>query len=169
MATKAMVTIEEYLRTSYEGTDREYIDGEVVERSMHTKKHSAVQARLVEIFYDLRRVGLPFRSYPELRHRATERRVRIPDVAIFAGPEPEEDVPTIPPLVAVEILSSDDRMTQVLEKLREYDTFGVPHIWLIDPEKKELYVYQHGSLSAVRECSIPEYSVTITHGTIFDI
>ena len=136
---------------------------------MPTKKHSALQARLIEIVYDLKRAGLPLRAYPELRHRLTQTLVRIPDLVIFAGPEPEEDVPTVPPLVAVEILSPDDRATLVLEKLREYDHFGAEQIWLIDPEKQELYAYSHGILSQVREFVIPEYSVTISHESIFSI
>lgn len=169
MATKTMVTIDEYLRTSYEGTDREYVNGEVVERSMPSLDHSEIQVRWIEIFYDLKRAGLPFRAYSELRHRLAMDRVRIPDVAVFAGPRPEAQVPTIAPLVAIEILSPDDRMVLILEKLREYDSFGVPHIWLVDAEKKALYVYSQGTLSAVQEFTIPEYSVTISQATIFDV
>ncbi len=44
------MTIDEYLRTSYEGTDREYVDGEVVERSMPSLDHSEIQVRWIEIF-----------------------------------------------------------------------------------------------------------------------
>jgi len=169
MAVKTLVTLDDYLATSYDGTDREFVEGEVVERSMPNKKHSALQARLIEIVYDLKRAGLPFRCYPELRHRLSQSLVRIPDVVIFAGPEPEEEVPTVPPLVAVEILSPDDRATLVLEKLRDYDQFGAEQIWLIDPEKQELYSYSHGTLSQVREFVISEYAVTISHETIFSI
>ncbi len=169
MAVKTLITIDEYLGTSYEGTDREYVEGEVVERSMPTLDHSEIQARWVEIVYELKRQGLPLRALTELRHRLFLERVRIPDVAIFAGPRPEEQVPTIPPLVAIEILSPDDRAILILEKLREYDSFGVAHIWLVDPEKQELYTYTHGTLSAVREFTIPEYSVTISHATIFTV
>jgi len=169
MATKTMVTLDEYLATSYEGTDREYVDGEVVERSMPTYDHGEMQMHWGVIVHGLRRQGLPFRAVSEVRHRVSSERVRIPDVAIFAGPRPEEQVPAIPPLVAIEILSPDDRMTQILEKLREYDDFGVAHLWLIDPLKKMLYVYSQGTLSAVQEFTIPEYSVTISHATIFDV
>lgn len=169
MAVKNLITLDEYLGTSYEGTDREYVQGEVVERSVPTLDHSEMQARWVEIVYELKREGLPLRAFTELRHRLFPERVRIPDVAIFTGPRPEEQVPTIAPLVAIEILSPDDRATLILEKLQEYDAFGVPHIWMIDPAKKELYTYAHGTLSAVREFTIPEYSVTISHATIFTI
>ena len=45
MSTKSAVGIEEYLRTSFEGLDREYVDGEIVERplpdQLHSKAHAA--------------------------------------------------------------------------------------------------------------------------------
>jgi Uma2 family endonuclease len=37
-------------------------------------------------------------------------------------------VPDTPPLIVVEILSPDDRLTEVREKLEEYRAWGVPHV-----------------------------------------
>ena len=34
MSTKALMSVEEYLRTSFDGSDCEYLDGEIVERNM---------------------------------------------------------------------------------------------------------------------------------------
>jgi len=45
MATKPLVPVEEYLRTSFDGPDREYLDGEIVERNVGENQHSEVQAR----------------------------------------------------------------------------------------------------------------------------
>ena len=169
MAVKTLVTLDEYLGTTYEGTDREFVEGEVVERSMPTYDHGEMQMHWGVIIHELKRHGLPLRAVSEVRLRVSGERVRVPGVAIYAGPRPEERVPSIPPLAAIEILSPDDRMIQVLEKLREYDDCGVAHIWLIDPEKRELYCYADGNLIAVREFTLPEYSVTIAHETIFSI
>ena len=54
VATQTLIPIEEYLRTVYE-PDAEFVDGEIVERSLGEDPHSAVQVRLVEIFYELRK------------------------------------------------------------------------------------------------------------------
>jgi Uma2 family endonuclease len=43
--TKTLMTAEEYLRTSFEGVDREYVDREIVERPMPTYDHGEIQAR----------------------------------------------------------------------------------------------------------------------------
>ncbi len=169
MAVKTLVTLDGYLGTSYEGTDREYVAGEVVERSMPTYDHGEMQMHWGVIIHELRRGGLPLRAVSEVRHQVSADRIRVPDVAIYAGPQPEGRVPSIPPLAAIEILSPDDRIVQLLEKLREYHEFGVAHIWLIDPEKRKLYCYTDGNVIAVREFTLPEYSVTISHESIFSI
>jgi len=56
--------------------------------------------------------------------------------------------------LAIEILSEDDRMTNVMEKLEEYDRKGVPNIWLIDPRLRKMSVYLNGALNEVRGDSI---------------
>ena len=55
MATSVLVSPEDYLATSFEGPEREYVDGRVVERNAGENPHSEVQARLIEIFYELRK------------------------------------------------------------------------------------------------------------------
>ena len=55
MATKPLVSAEEYLRTSFDGPDREYVDGEIVERNVGENQHSKAQGRLIEVFYELRK------------------------------------------------------------------------------------------------------------------
>jgi hypothetical protein len=50
MATKALVTPEKYLRMSFDGPDREFVDGDIVERNVGDKQHSRVQGRMVVLF-----------------------------------------------------------------------------------------------------------------------
>src|SRR2546425_11746683 len=107
MSTKSAISLEEYLKTSFDGLDREYVDGEIVERTLPDLLHSETQWRLSGLIWDLSKT-LPFHGRTELRSRVAQTRVRIPDVSIYAGEEPTERVPTQPPLVAIEILSPDD-------------------------------------------------------------
>src|SRR2546422_8402948 len=46
-------------------------------------------------------------------------RYRVPDIAVYFGNEPADNVPTLPPDVVVEILSEDDRYVEILAKLAE--------------------------------------------------
>lgn len=77
MAT-VTITMQEYLRTSYEG-DREYIDGEVRERNIGLQMHSRSIATLVGmLFGQTRAAGLIL--LPCLRLRVSDTRIRVPDV-----------------------------------------------------------------------------------------
>ena len=166
MSTKSAVSIEEYLRTSFEGLDREYVDGEIVERSLPDELHSKTQWRLSGLIWDLSKTR-PFHGRAELRSRVRATRVRIPDVAIFAGAEPNASVPTEPPLVAIEILSPDDRHSEVMQKFEEYQEWGVRYVWLVDPARRRLQVYDSGTLREVASLEIPEYDVRFTPAEIF--
>ena len=53
--------------------------------------------------------------------------------------------------LTIEILSEDDKMTKVMEKLEEYEAKGVPNIWLIDPRLRKMSVYSGGDLHEVRD------------------
>ena len=65
MAAKALIPVEEYLRTSYEDLDREYVDGEVVERPMppcvavEILSPGDTATRLREKLLEYRALGVP--------------------------------------------------------------------------------------------------------------
>lgn len=159
------MTPDEYLHMVFDGPDCEFVDGEVVERAMPDLSHSGCQSRLIEICYELRKIH-PLYAFAELRHRLSSQMYRIPDVAIHYGARPTQSVPSTPPLVAIEIISPDDRYTNIVRKLREYAEWGVPHIWVIDPEERTLSVF-HDALRPVSMFEIPELGVTISKAEIF--
>ena len=166
MATKAQVSVEEYLRMSFDGPDREYRDGEIVERNVGERLHGTMQGRLIVLFYELSKKK-PFFAIPELRLNVGPRDYLIPDVSVFAEQPPDESYPSRPPYVAIEVLSPDDRMKEVTAKLEVYRQWGVPNIWLIDPYSKRLYVYDDSGLHEVTAYALPEYEVMLPAGEIF--
>jgi Uma2 family endonuclease len=165
-ASTTPITLDEYLKTSYPDGDREFVDGEVVERPISSKSHSKHQRRLIEVFYELAKRH-PFSAFPGLRVRVGEDRVRIPDVVIYAGAEPDEEVPAAPPYIAVEILSPDDRVQHLMEKLREYRAWGVAHIWVIDPQFKTMAEFGSSGLLDVMAYRLPEHDLQITFADLF--
>jgi Uma2 family endonuclease len=166
MGTKTLMSVDEYLHTSFDGADREYLDGEAVERNMGNKGHSRAQGRFVHLFsLEEDRTGLYV--LPELRHRLTANRFRIPDVAVFEG-EPAEQVPSSPPFLAIEVLSPDDRVGYIVPKLEELRQWGVPNIWVADPEDRKLFTYGPTGLHEVASLTLlPKYSITFTREQIF--
>jgi Uma2 family endonuclease len=121
MSSKVLVDVEEYLRTSFDGADCEYLDGEIVERNMGELPHSnsTVEGRLVYLLMQLSpRLGI--QVHPEIRIQIHSRRYRVADIAVWRAGDIGQRIPSVPPLLTIEILSSEDRMTRMYTKIREY-------------------------------------------------
>jgi Uma2 family endonuclease len=166
MGTKAALPVAEYLQTSFPDLDKEYRDGELVERSLPDNLHSKTQGLLIAFFVALRK-AFPLFTRPELRLKIRPGLYLIPDVAIFHPAEPQQPVPDNPPFVTIEVLSIDDKMARVREKLEEYRSWGVPHVWLVDPHSKRLYTCDAG-LVEVPTLQIPELGIDLTPADIFE-
>jgi Uma2 family endonuclease len=165
MGTKAAISEEEYLHTSFPGVDCEYRDGELVERTLPEYIHGRTQTRIV-FFFELLRERLSVFASVETRLKLREGLYLIPDVSVF-WPTPPASVPDAPPLVAIEVLSPDDRMAAVREKLQEYRAWGVGHVWLVDPHSHRLYTCDTG-LTEVISFFVPELNLTLGPEQIFD-
>ncbi len=165
MGTKAALSVEQYLHTSFPDLDMEYRDGEVVERSLPTYLHGKTQFLILAFFGALRKT-LSLYVCAETRMRLRAGLYLIPDVAVFHPDEPGE-VPDFPPLIAIEILSLDDRLAAVRDKLEEYRAWGVVHVWLVDPYSKRMYTC-NGGLTEVQALTVPELGVELKASDVFE-
>ena len=166
MGVKAAASLDEYLRTSFPDLDREYRDGEIVERTLPDTLHSRAQA-LIAFFFETLRQRLSVFAYPELRLKLREGLVLIPDVCVYWPERPASRFPEVPPLVAIEILSTDDRLTSVREKLEEFRAWGVKHVWLVDPHSRRMYTCDAG-LTGVAKLPVTEIDAELTPSDIFE-
>jgi Uma2 family endonuclease len=136
MATLTGVPVEEYLRTYYD-PDREYVDGQLVERHVGEYDHSLLQI-LLGAELNLRRRERGFRVFAEQRVRVSdEPRYRIPDLCVKALPHHKTSVLTRPDLV-IEIVSPDDEPVEMIAKIADYQAAGIPYIWVANPYKRTL-------------------------------
>jgi hypothetical protein len=165
MGTFTATSVEEYLHSSFTGTDREYRDGALIERSMPDYLHGKTAAMLIALFMALRKQLFLF-PCTETRMRLRAGRFLIPDVAVFHLEEPGL-IPESPPLIAIEILSPDDRLFEVREKLEEYRDWGVPHVWLLDPHSRRFYTCSQG-LREVSRFTVDELGIEISPEQLFD-
>jgi Uma2 family endonuclease len=145
-AARTLISVEEYLHSSidYE-PDAEYVDGEIEERPMGQYDHAAWQEALILWFRSHAREW-SIRVKPEYRVKVSPTRFRVPDVTVFPRDLVKENVLTHPPIAVFEILSPEDTMTRVLRKLNDYEAMGIPHIWVIDPENGQSYVFREKQL-----------------------
>lgn len=129
--TPLLISVEEYLHTVYR-PDCDYIDGEVQERNMGETPHARLQiffARYFAAFED----EWNFETLTEQRVQIGPRCFRIPDVALVTISGDYLRIVRTPPLLCVEILSSEDRMKKVQERIDDYARMGVQSMWVIDP------------------------------------
>lgn len=163
MSTATLVPVEEYLNTSYD-PDVEYVDGVLVERNVGDWLHSLIQRNLV---FALTRGYPHIYAVPELRSQTKQTRFRLPDVCVLLAP-PRTKYLVDAAHIAIEILSEDDRMSSVLEKLEEYAAKGVPNIWLIDPRLQRMSVYIDGNIELVKGNTISTSDgIQLTRDEIF--
>jgi Uma2 family endonuclease len=169
MGAATLVSIEEYLSTSY-SPDREYIDGRIVERNLGEKTHSSIQGNLFGWFWD-RRKQIPFRAFLEQRVQVSATRFRVPDVTVVRTSQTQGQIFTSPPHLCIEILSKDDTMVYMQEKIDDYLRFDVPYVWIINPRLRKGYVATKSGIveaaSGILETSDPEIRVPVEE--LFDI
>ena len=106
--------------------------------------------------------------FPEQRVQIKPNRFRVPDVCVVAGAEPEEQILTTPPLVCIEIMSKDDRWSQMQEKIDDYLSFGVQHVWVIDPRSRKAYEFTAGGMHEVRELRAQNPEIVVPLQALFE-
>ncbi len=132
------IPVEEYLATSYR-PDCDYVDGEIEERNVGEFDHSLVQGLLFRLFFDNKDVWKT-RVTPEQRIRLAPGKVRVPDICVMRSDSPKEQVVTRSPLICIEILSPEDKLRKMRERIDDYLVFATEHVWIIDPGLRKAYV-----------------------------
>jgi Uma2 family endonuclease len=156
MAAGTLISVDEYLRTSY-SPDKEYVDGVLLERLVGEKPHSRIQRNLI---IALAGKYPAVRIWPELRMQTVADRHRIPDVSLTLT-EPEGNILREPPFIAIEILSAEDTVTRLIEKLKEYEAVGTPNIWVFDPRLRQMFIFRSNAL-----CEVTEEIIVTSDGAI---
>ena len=164
--TTAYVPVEVYLRSSFE-PDAEYVDGVIQERAVGELDHAAWQKAIQQWFWR-REEEWEIRVFAELRVQVLPTRYRVPDVVVLGNTGPLKEMEQIvrtPPVAVFEILSPEDTLPRVLEKLSDYENMGVRGIFVIDPKSGKKYQYESGDLRHVEAADITvkqsEYAVNL--------
>ena len=143
-----------------DGKAYELVDGRLVERNMGAES-SWIGGRLhsrLDWFCEEHHLGWVWpadNGYQCFAH--APKLVRRPDVSfIRAGRLPGDALPTgyirIAPDLAVEVVSPNDLVAELDEKLEDYQKAGVRLVWVIYPESRTVSVYRgDGSASRLHQ------------------
>jgi Uma2 family endonuclease len=138
VSATALVSLEQYLETSYR-PDREYLEGELLERNVGEFDHARLQMLLSSYLFN-REKEWGIVVVIEQRVQVKARRFRIPDITVLLA-RPAGPIITEPPFLCVEILSPRDSMQQMQQRIDDYLAFGVRYVWVIDPRTRRAVVH----------------------------
>jgi Uma2 family endonuclease len=144
-----LYTVEEFMALPDDGNRYELVEGELVEMGQPGDKHGRISKRLDKVltnYVDEKNLGL---VYGPTGFRLAPRTVRAPDLAFVQTERvpPETDgAVEVPPDLAVEVISPNDKWSEIVAKVREYQTAGVGLIWLIDPYTPSVMIYHQNDV-----------------------
>jgi Uma2 family endonuclease len=126
----------------------ELLRGEVVFMSPSGSLRAVVAATLGGILYDFvsqRKLGWVFGAEGGFLIRRDPDTVRAPDAAFVSADRMPGSVPSGffpgPPDLAVEVLSPNDRASDVFAKVSDWLETGCRSVWVVDPETRSIAVY----------------------------
>lgn len=161
MAAATQIDVSEYLQTTYR-PDRDYVDGELRERNVGEQPHGDLQMILGTIFRN-NRLTWGVRPLGDTRLQVTPTRYRIPDVCVVRNTDPKDSIIRFAPLLCIEILSKDDRLHEMQERIDDYAALGVKDSWIIDPWKRV------GYLASPKGFTQPDDGVLTVRGTVIAV
>jgi len=159
------MTVSEYLTTNY-WPDCEFIDGLLEERNLGEHDHAAVQAALI-LWFGQRQDEWNTEVLPEQRIRISATKFRVPDICLVSLDQPVEQILTKPPLACIEILSPEDTLRRMQERIDDYRLFGVANIWVLDPATQRGYNCQSSGFLDATEFSIPGTPIHLSLAELF--
>jgi len=158
------IALSEYLHTRFE-PDCDYVDGILEKRSGSGPDHAAAQrALLASLHRRQREWGV--RIEPEVRVQTSASHVRVADVALVAAKAGGEVVEK-PPVAVIEILSPDDDVQHVTERLDDYRRMGVKSIWMIDPSARKGFDASGEPWVETGRFTVPESPIAVDPAAIF--
>jgi Uma2 family endonuclease len=144
IAQQPPVTAEEFARMPDppDGSRLELVRGEVIVMPPPKGKHGIVCS---EVAWVLKNFVKPRKLDWVTTNDTGVVLEKGPDVAFWSitrQPEQPEGYFLIPPDLAVEVQSPDDRRKDLRAKIKEYLFYSVPLNWLVDPETRTVTVYK---------------------------
>jgi len=161
------VTVEEYLHTSYR-PDCDYVDGRVEERNVGEYDHGYLQLLLGHLFMN-HREAWGVRAVTDVRTQVKPTRFRCPDLSVLRSDAQKERILTHPPLIVIEILSPEDRLSRFQVRVEDYLAFGVENIWIFDPETRRAWTADADGLHLVQngELTVPGTPIRVMLPELF--
>ena len=156
MTTGMLMTADELSLLPDDGWHYELVRGELRKMSPSGSRHGRVAARIITSLsnhVEPRRLGGVYASESGFRIGRAPDTVRAPDAA-FVRAERLVDTPRFfegPPDAVFEVISPNDRYTEIEEKTRDWLRAGVQAVVIVDPDAKSARVERRGGGTPVAD------------------
>jgi Uma2 family endonuclease len=165
MISATQIPVSEYLQTAFR-PDREYVDGEILERNVGKWQHARIQW-LLALWFGRHESRWNVIGSTEQRIQVSATRVRVPDLVILR-PGPQPDVLTEPPLLIIEVLSPDDNYSDLEERCGDYLQMGVKVVWIVDPKTRSGRMCLENRWVAARRLEVGNTPIYVDLDQLFD-
>ena len=160
------VTIDQYLNTSYR-PDCDWIDGELKERNVGEAPHSAVQ-KFIITYLSAREEEWGITIWPEQRVQTSTTHYRVPDICVTRDTARFEPIITSAPLVCIEIMSREDRLSELKARADDYLAMGVLAVWIIDSKNRTAWTADRLVLKTVAtDLTVQGFQIRVPVAAIF--
>ena len=159
------VSVSEYLRSSYR-PDCDFVDGKLEERNVGEHDHAALQAALI-LWFGQHQEEWNIEVLPEQRIQISPTRFRVPDICLVSLDQPVEQILTKPPLACIEILSPEDTLRRMQDRIDDYRKFGVSSIWILDPATQRGYDCQSSGWLEATEFAVSNTPIRLVLSQTF--
>ena len=137
------MTLEEFLEQDIEGY--EYVNGELVPMAPPSREHGEISVNVIHYLYTHvyeNKIGRLYTA--ETTFQVGERTVK-PDIAFVSTDRLTGDKTkgfSIPPDLAIEVISPSDVQSRIAEKALAYLEAGTRLVWVLEPVTKTVTVYR---------------------------
>jgi len=153
----------------------ELVDGALVEKSMGFRESILAMAlgRILGNFVIAQNLGVVWG--PDGTIRLFPGLIRIPDIAFASWgclpgrKVPEEPMPTLAPVLAVEVISESNPPAEMKRKRGEYFASGVRIVWQVEPKHRRISVFTPDGMIAVFDASQRLDGGDILPGFVLDV
>jgi hypothetical protein len=92
----------------------------------------------------------------------------VPDSCLLRACAPREQIIQTAPLLAVEVLSPEDRIAEMQDRVDGYLSMDVSAVWVIDPKKRRAWIHTSLGVEEARQGDLKAPGITVNLRELFD-
>ena len=153
------LTLEQYRRVIFR-PDAHFVDGQILPRTLGDRTHGEAVVAVAGCICAASETAARGCCI-SLRLQTLPTRIRVCDIVVLAAGAPKEPVPTIAPLLCVEVITTGQVPEDEVPTLADYVRMGVQNVWLIDPIRHAAFAFDTDGLHPVDPTNLAIFNTPI--------